>query len=478
MSASFFHQCRDVMRAEWRALLRSRVAVTGTVLMLVLTLTALLVSYEQMRNSQRERLHLQGIADQQWDAQPDRHPHRVVHYGHFIFRQLSPLAFFDFGVAPITGNMLYLEGHRQNSANFSDASQSSILLRFGQLTPAYVLQVLTPLLVVFLAFGSVAREREQGQLRLLMALGLRGSALFWGKLAGHAALALLLASPALLALGAIALFTPAVGAQALWLALGYVLYLLLWVFGAVLVSAAVKRARDALLVLVGCWMVGVVLVPRIMPDLAALHTTQATRIETEVATREALAKLGDSHDPNDPHFRQFREKTLEAYGVSRVEDLPVNYGGLVIEEGERLSSELFAKAMAQDAERQSSQVDLVHAAALASPVIALRRMSAAMAATDLDSHLRFLREGERYRFELVQALNRLHVSQIRYHNDRDQRIDHGHWQKLPRFKLEDPPPESIRARHLWPSLAVLVAWIAVLLFLASRMAARIERSAP
>lgn len=476
MNASSPSTWGAVVRAEWRALIRNRVAVTGVVLMLLLTITAILVSHEQMSDSRRERLLLQGIADQQWDAQPDRHPHRVVHYGHFIFRQLSPLAFFDFGVAPITGNMLYLEGHRQNSANFSDASQSSILLRFGQLTPAYVLQVLTPLLIVFLAFGSVAREREQGQLRLLMALGMRGRSLLWGKLASHGALAMLLAAPALVALGAIALFNPAVRAQALWLAFGYAVYLLLWVFAAVLVSAFVRRARDALLALVGCWMVSVILLPRIMPDFAAQHTAQLTRIETEVATHQALAKLGDSHNPDDPYFKQFKEKTLAKYGVTRVEDLPVNYAGLLMEEGERMTSELFAQAMDQDYARQSAQTELVHAAAFASPVIALRRLSSALAGTDLDSHARFLREGERYRFALIQALNQLHATQVRFQNDRDQRISHAHWQKLPRFKLEDPSAASVRARHLWPALAIFAAWLAVLASITAWMATRIERT--
>ncbi|MEX6775102.1 ABC transporter permease subunit, partial [Pseudomonas aeruginosa] len=87
---------------------------------------------------------------------------------------LSPLAFVDFGVDSFTGNTIFLEGHRQNSANFSEARQSSLLLRFGQLTPAFVLQALAPLLLIFLAFTSVARERERGTLRLLLAQGVSG----------------------------------------------------------------------------------------------------------------------------------------------------------------------------------------------------------------------------------------------------------------------------------------------------------------
>lgn len=473
MSAGTFSA---VVLAEWRAMLRNRVAVAGVALMLLLTLSAILVSHEQMHNARRDRLHFENTAEQQWAAQPDRHPHRVVHYGHFIFRPQSPLAFFDFGIAPLSGNALFLEGHRQNSANFSEASQSSILLRFGQLTPAYVLQVLTPLLIVFLAFGSVAREREQGQLRMLMANGMRGSVLLWGKLASHAALALLLASPAFIALAAIGALHPDARVQALWLLGGYSMYLLLWVFAAVLVSAAVARARDALLVLVGCWMVGVVLVPRIMPDIAAHALPQPTRIESEVALHKALAAFGDSHDPDDPHFRQFKQKTLAKYGVARIEDLPVNYGGLVIEEGERLSGELYARNMQADFARQSRQSGIVHAAALASPVIALRRLSSALAGTDLDTHTRFLLEGERYRFALIQALNRLHVTEVQLENDRDQRIGSEHWRAMPRFALRSAAPETVTARHGWPGIAIFSIWLALLCAAAGLTAKRLERT--
>lgn len=476
MSARFTSMCASVARAEWRYLIRSQAAVAGVVLMLLLTLAAILVSHEQISNDRRERQRFQASADEQWAAQPDRHPHRMVHYGHFIFRPLSALAFFDFGVAPVTGNTLYLEGHRQNSANFSDASQASILLRFGQLTPAYVLQVLTPLLIVFLAFGSVAREREQGQLRLQMANGMRGAALLWGKLASHAALALLLAAPALIGLAVIGALHPAESARALWMAGGYALYLLLWVFVAVLVSAAVARARDALLVLVGCWIVSVVLVPRLMPDIASVSMPQPTRIETEVALHKALAKIGDSHDPDDPYYRQFREKTLARYGVTRVEDLPVNYGGLVMEEGERLSSELYERIMQQAFAQQSAQNGLVYAAAAASPVIALRRMSAALAGTDADSHTRFLVEGERYRVALIQALNRLHASQVRYHNDRDQRISHEHWKQMPHFSFAETPLAAVASRALWPGIIIFLVWIGLLAMAAGLMAARLERS--
>jgi ABC-2 type transport system permease protein len=351
-----------------------------------------------------------------------------------------------------------------------------VLLRFGQLTPAFVLQVLAPLVIVFLAFGSVARERERGQLRLQLTQGVAAATLLAGKLSAHGAIALLLAAPALLALVAIAVFHPEVAAQALTMLAAYALYLLMWAGAAILVSSSLGRARDALLALVGAWIVTAILVPRLMPDLAVNGMRQPTRIETEAAIHARLAAFGDSHDPDDPYFSRFRAKVLARYGVSRIEDLPVNYGGLVMAEGERLTSELFAEFMRADYERQAAQSGIVYRAAVLSPVIALRRMSTALAGTNLDSHARFLLEGEKYRYGFVQALNGLHATRVSFHNDRDQRISRSHWQETARFGYPPDTYGRVAARHVWPAFAVLAAWLVLLGALARLLAKRLERN--
>jgi ABC-2 type transport system permease protein len=466
-----------VLRAEWRAMLRNRVALTAGLLLLMLTVAATLVGFERMRSVAAERARFQHTADAQWDAQPDRHPHRVVHYGHYVFRTTSPLSLFDFGVDPFTGHTLFLEGHRQNSANFSDAGQSSVLLRFGQLTPAFVLQVITPLLIAFLAFGSIAREREQGQLRLLVAQGASGMALLGGKLLAHAGVALLMGLPVFVALAALSIANTQVRMQGALMVAGYAAYLLLWSTLAVLISASLPRARDALLVLVGCWIASTVVLPRLMPDVAAHQVERPTRIEAEAAVALQLAAMGDSHNPNDPHFAQFRARILKQYGVASVEQLPVNYGGLVIAEGERLTSALFEQAMLAEFARQERQNRLVDRAALLSPVLALRRLSMALAGTDGASHVRFLLAAERYRYALIQALNQLHTTEVRYHNDRDQRLDSAHWKRMPRFVDPLPTTAQSLAQGGGPAAAVLGGWLILLAGGALLVARRLERSA-
>lgn len=95
---------------ELRLLWRKRVAASGFVLLCLLTLAAAMVSLMHRQAEQADRARFQATAQQHWDAQPDRHPHRVVHYGHFVFRPLEPLSFFDFGVEPYTGRAIIWKG--------------------------------------------------------------------------------------------------------------------------------------------------------------------------------------------------------------------------------------------------------------------------------------------------------------------------------------------------------------------------------
>ena len=90
------------------------------------------------------RTHHQDEARKSWEANPDKHPHRMAHFGTFAFRLKHPLSVFDYGIESYTGNAVFLEAHRQNTVNFSEAGFSTGLLRFGELSMAVILQLLLP----------------------------------------------------------------------------------------------------------------------------------------------------------------------------------------------------------------------------------------------------------------------------------------------------------------------------------------------
>ncbi|GGC12452.1 ABC transporter permease [Novosphingobium endophyticum] len=472
-----------IARDELRLMRRNRVAVIAFVLLVLLTLTAAVTAWSHQQGIADLRQRHQTAADSAFDAQPNRHPHRVVHYGTFIFRPLGPLAAFDPGVDAFTGNSMFLEGHRQNTANFGDVRQSSLLIRFGQLTPAFVLQAVAPLLLIFLGYGAIARERERGTLRPLMLQGASRGQIVAGKLGGLGLVALLAGLPAMLGFVLIAGQPGAQVEPMAVIALGYGVYLALWAVLILLVSALVKRSRDALLALLALWAVLVVLLPRIAPDMAGAAVPLDNRLQTDIAVARDLRTMGGSHNPDDPHFARFKQAVLERYGVGRIEDLPVNYKGLLGMEGERLTSELFNRYAAESYDAQERQNGTVRAIGVLSPAMALRAMSMAAAGTDFAGHRRFLEQAEAYRYDLIQRLNRLQANAVIYADDtaqdpdadRRKRVAADYWQAMPDFTFRQPDGLTLAAAAL-PSLGVLILWLIAagggLLFATRRLGAR------
>lgn len=470
---------------ELRLLARARVAQLAIALVVALSAVAALTAITQGQENREIRSRFQAQADREFDGQPARHPHRMVHYGHFVFRPLPALAGFDPGVDAFTGSTLFLEGHRQNSANFGDVRQSSLLVRFGQLTPAFVIQALGPLVLIFLGFGAIARERDSGLLRLHFAQGVRAGQVVLGKAAALSVVAGLILAPALIALAWLTIFAGAVPAAALMLAAGYAAYLLVWVLATTSISALAPSSRTALASLVAAWALSAILAPRLATDIALLAAPQPTRLETDIAIQRDLKKIGDSHNPDDPYFTAFRASVLKTYGVARVEDLPVNYRGLIAMEGERLTSALFETYAERQFADQKRQSGLALALGGVSPTLAVRSLSMAASGTDLEGHRRFLRQAEAYRYAIVQRLNRLQAERLTYSDDSNRnsdpeagrrvRIDPGAWRQTPDFVYRPASTaESLAAST--PGLLLLGAWLALAGGLAWAASRRLERA--
>lgn len=478
-------QIARVCRNDLIGMARNRVAVVAVVLTLMLAVAAALTSMAHRDANAAMRARFQANADRRFDGQPARHPHRVVHYGHFVFRVPPALAAFDPGVDAFTGNSIFLEGHRQNSANFGDVRQSSLLARFGSLTPAFVLQILAPLVLIFIGFAVVAREREAGTLRQSLAQGLRARDLVLGKLAALLTISALLGAPGAIALAWLVATEGAPVLPALALAIGYAAYLAIWAGLVLAVSAQVRSSRGALLVLLSLWAAVVILVPRIAPDFAFAANPTPTRLEADIAIQRDLRRLGDSHDPNDPHFAAFKQKILDRYGVTRVEDLPVNYRGVLAMEGERLSALLFDRYAQKLSAAQQRQSGFALASAILSPTVAVRDLSMRVAGTDLDAHQRFLTQAEAYRYAIVQRLNRLQAEALTYADDGNRnkdpdaaqrvRIGTDNWQSLPDFDYKAANPDA-QLRSALPAALWLALWVAaigVVLVITTRMIGRL-----
>jgi ABC-2 type transport system permease protein len=451
---------------EARRLWRERLARTLGGLGLGLVLLALMLGELREQQTLDRQASYAGRADTDWVNQPDRHPHRVVHAGDFVFKAPSPLAGIDWGVESHGGRSVFLEGHRQNTANFSDAALSGGLLRLGDLSPSRVVQQWLPLLMLLAGAAGVAGERQQGTLLAALAHGARGAEWLAGKALALWLFGLGMAAPVLGALLVSAVDAPWLTARALGLGATLVASLGLSALGVVLVSAVARDTLSALLAGTVAWFALAIAAGPMAAGLAALAHPAPTQAEVEQRIAAALAAVGDAHDPHSTHFAEFRARVLDRYGVDRIEDLPVNYGGLVMLEGERLSSAAVASEVDRQRDAWAAQRARADAAAWLLPTLSVHHLAQALAGTDLAHHRHFLDAAERRRFETVQALNTLHAEKIGAANDRDQRLDARYWAGIPRTPISLPPlavaAPSLRAGvppvALWALLGLVALW--------------------
>lgn len=458
----------SVARHEVLRALRHRTARAGMVALTALVLAGCLLGAYRQGLQARERQAYQQLVREQWEGQPARHPHRVAHYGSFAFRPASALAFFDPGVDSFVGTAVYLEAHRRNGLTFSEVAQSGELMRLGTASIAFVLQLLLPLLVFCLAFGSVAGEREGGTWRLLLAQGVRPRTLLAGKVLGVWLLVALLLAPAvvLVALGALltgALTTDAdTLPRALLLLAGYALYGLICATLAVWVSSWHQQARGALLTLLVLWMGLWLVVPRAATHLAAwLHPApSAARFTAEL--EQALRTAADGHSPNSPAFAELKRRYLNEYGVERVEDLPINFGGVAMHESEAATRAVFEHHYRRLFDSWRAQDRAALLVSLLNPMLALRNGSMALAGTDSHHVIDFEQQAEDHRYAFTQRLNALHTNEIHFENDRAQRLDASRWREFPPFEYRRPSLGQT-VSHAGLAAASLLGWAVLLL---------------
>ncbi|WP_173911539.1 DUF3526 domain-containing protein [Acinetobacter sp. Marseille-Q1618] len=469
---------KAISRDELLLMWRNKIAVISIFILLVLLIISLLTALAYKNNVNEAQFLYQNDANAEFAEQPDRHPHRVAHFGHFLFRPMDPLAAFDMGINPYAGHVVFLEAHQQNTANFSDAKQSSLLIRFGQLSPAFVLQVLAPLLLIFIGHASIARERQNGTLRLMLSQGVSGTNIFLGKLFALSCVVLIIIAPAVCTLIWFNITAHSSFSLTAILIAAYIIWLMIWALGITLISAFLNNNRDALLILIAVWTIQIILIPRLIPDFINSEIPLRSKIETQVNVNKELKALGDSHNENDPYFANFKQKILQKYGVDKVEDLPVNYKGLVMEEGERMTTELYNRYNKELFQQQNKQNKMVDIFSWINPILALKRLSMTASASDLESFNHFLIEAEKYRYKLVQYLNHLETSQIRYIDDADttkeNRLDQSYWKQFPEFNYQ-AFSSTQRVKQMSTPFMILSVWFILLMLLIKPTGRYIER---
>lgn len=473
MSGASFSKAITVAKDEWRYWVRSKLALSVLITGLLLTLSSVIATSVKVHELNHQRASLQNSAEETFVDQPDRHPHRMVHYGHYAFRLPSPLSALDPGVDAYTGNAIFLEGHRQNSAMFAEQRQGTGLTAIGSLSPAFIVQMLAPLLLILIGYSSVSRERESQTLSFILSQGtsiytlLAGKALALFSVVGLIMLPLVIS--ALLALGQGESFL-----TALSFLLAYIIYLVVWALVVLLVSTAVSKNSESFTALSFAWILFCIAMPRIASTTAETAVSTPGKLETDFAVIAELRKLGDGHNAADPAFDKLKASLLEQYKVESIDELPINFRGAVASASEAELTAVLNRFAEQSMAQELEQTQIARQFGWLSPMVAIRSLSMIIAGTSIETHHRFLRETENLRYAFVQGLNKVHIEQLNYQVDinrgksdetsRLARVSADNWQVLDDFVFTVDDANTRLQRSSFAFLQVLL-WLALPLVL-------------
>ena len=465
-----FERALIIAQDEWRYWRRSRLGGASCFVAFLLIVASLVSTVTRVESERETRENFQVLAKQTFESQPARHPHRMIHYGHYVFRTPPPLSMIDPGIDAYAGTIMFLEGHRQNSAVFSPRYSGAQAGPLAQLSPAFTYQMLIPLALIILGFASITREREAKTDYLLFASSVTPTELWMGKTAALSVAALISLIPLCIGLS-IAVSAGAGTSEALYLLLGYALYLIFWVILISAASALADRAASAFSTLASCWVLLCVVIPPLAGNLASASAPTQGRIASDLAVVHALHNAGDGHNANDPAFTRLRTQLLEQYDVEDVADLPINFRGVVAQASEREQGQILNLFANERMAGEKEQTLLVHWLGILSPTLAIKNFSVATSGTDLREHQHFQRKAEAIRYDFVQKLNSMHTQELSYRDDIQRssdraaeqrtRVSPSNWRILD--NIRNPADHTLKdVVSTLPHLLILAVWSALL----------------
>lgn len=445
-----------------------------TIFIGILLLYAAFTGWDNYKSQNETSEKYQHESREDWLKNPDKNPHRMAHYGNFAFRKSTPLSVFEFGMEPFFGNAIFLEAHKQNTANFSEAGFSNSMLRFGEISIAMVLQVLLPLLIFFLGFNAVAYERENGTLKILLTQGINWKQLLIGKTLGIASVIMLLFIPTIIVLVFVWLFlqnfsiTADETVKMLLFILFHLTYLLFFCVIAVLISAVSKTSKKALVTLIGIWLLFTIILPRTTQAIGAYIYEAPSKIQFNSDIEKDILQQGDSHNPNDPHYKAIKDSLLTAYKVDSVQQLPFNYSGFIMTEGEKISSRIYNEHLAELLKIYKKQNSFSKTVSFLNPYIAIKNLSMGLSNTDYESYIDFQKQAEDYRYAMAQKMNGLQIKYISNKkpgpNDKPLTIGKEHWADVEEFHYEPKTIATVLKNEV-VSIISIALWITALFIL-------------
>ena len=130
---------------------------------------------------------------------------------------------------------------------------------------------------------------------------------------------------------------------------------------------------------------------------------------------------------------------MEVHQVDEVTNLPFNYSGFVMREGEKITSTLYKKHHANLLKTYQSQNNISRFMALLNPYMAAKQLSMNLSGTDFSSYIDFQEQADNYRYSLSQEMNQLQMEyispkRISGSEGKSHVVGHEHWEEFADFE--------------------------------------------
>lgn len=400
-----------IIRNDWQYYGRTRWLLGVSLGFVMVLFVAVSLSNYQSRKQLKETEAAKKEMRKQWESLKAMNPHGAAHYGTYVFKPTSLLSCLDDGVNNITGNVLKVEGHVQNEIVHSEASQMQVVSKFGKLRSSLLLQYVVPILLIFLAFSSISNEKRSGRLKLLVLQGAKLSRLTLAKtlsvwLYGMCLLVLTILIYALFNLESL---SAEVWNRTMLFFVSYSLYYFIVSGLTVFLSARWKKTTVALTTMLGVWILWTIFLPSISMSSVEKWHELPSRNAFNQAMKEDRSKGIDGHNPDDEREKELEDKILKKYGVDSLDQLPINFDGIVMQADEEYGNQVWDKHFGQLRKTLKKQKQSYQMGGFLNPFISLQNTSMGFSGNDNLHHQEFLVQVENYRRSFIKMLNDEHA---------------------------------------------------------------------
>ncbi|MFD2287783.1 ABC transporter permease subunit [Pedobacter petrophilus] len=476
MKKNEFATWQMLIKKELLVVYRNKTMLISTVMIWTLFIAATICTFLDYQSAHKQRTEANMLFRQQWEHQ-QRNPHDAAHFGTYLFKTINLLNVFDTGLDDYAGNTYRIEAHVQHEPAAANAIGNDGSMRFGRLTLALIMQLLIPLLILFITSTSITSEKENGTLKMLLAQGLSTSRLIWAKAISSYLFIVAVVLPIFLLMFSMLFISPdftILLSRLLWIILAFLLYFLFVALLGTLISAWSSNSGKALLTALSCWILMSIISPKLLTGIADRSYSSMSRAAFTDLVEQGYRKGLNGHDPYAERGDRFVRNILKNFHADSISELPFNIEGLTLQYHEHYRSLVFNHYLAQVERQFDKQQNFLTIAGIFNPFLSIKRFSMALSGTDYYHQQYFFKQAQTYRNHLIRKLN----MQLAWHSksvEGEYTVGPQYFAQIKNFDNRLPPIiKVIQLNKI--ALYAIAGWILLLAtllhFIASRSLAR------